>query len=69
MINNFIKFLTNINSDLFLYKNEYIYFYKQKLSKEKNDKQIIMPKIGLELYLLGTESNTTMDSFYFTSFK
>ena len=63
MINDFIKFLLNINSDIFLYKNEYIYFYKQKLSKEKNDKQIIMPKIGLELYLLGTESNKTLDSF------
>ena len=67
MINNFIKFLMNINSDLFLYKNEYIYFYKQKLSKEKNDKQIIRSKLGLELYILGTESNKTMNSFSISS--
>ena len=30
MTNDFIKFLMNIDADLFLYKNDFIYFYKQK---------------------------------------
>ena len=63
MANDFIKFLMNIDSDLFLYKNDFIYFYKQKLSNEKEDKQIKMPKLGLELYLLGSESENTTNTF------
>ena len=67
MANDFIKFLMNINSDLFLYKNDFIYFYKQKLSNEKEDKQIKMPKLGLELYLLGSESDNTTNTFTINS--
>ena len=63
IINDFVKFLMNIDCNLFIYKNDFIYFYKQKLTKQKEDKQIIMSKLGLELYILGSESNKTMDSF------
>jgi hypothetical protein len=57
----------NINSDLFLYKNDFIYFYKQKLSNENEDRQIKMPKLGLELYLLGSESDNTTNTFTINS--
>ena len=67
MANDFIQFLMNINSDLFLYKNDFIYFYKQKLSNENEDKQIKMPKLGLELYLLGSESDNTTNTFTINS--
>ena len=54
--NNLIKFLNCFDSSLFLYKDDFIYFYKQQLSEEKNDKQIIMSKLGLELYILGSDN-------------
>ena len=67
MTNDFIKFLMNIDADLFLYKNDFIYFYKQKLNNEKEDKQIIMSKLGLEIYLLGSESKNEINSFTINS--
>ena len=61
--NNLIKFLNCFDSSLFLYKDDFIYFYKQKLSEEKNDKQIIMSKLGLELYILGSDNNDKTNIF------
>ena len=62
--NNLIQFLNNLDRDIFLYKSDYFYFYKQKLSKESTDKQIIMSKLGLELYIIGSDTNKKTSSFY-----
>ena len=61
--NNLIKYLNNFDTKLLLYKDDFIYFYKQKLSEETDDKQIIMSKLGLELYILGSESNNKTNNF------
>ena len=63
MTNNVIKYFMNIDSDTFLYKNDFIYFYKQKLSQESEDKKIIMSQLGLELYILGSDSSMKMEDF------
>ena len=65
--NNLIQFLNNLDTDIFLYKNDYFYFYKQKLSKESTNKQIIMSKIGLELYIIGSDTNIKTSSFYISN--
>ena len=65
--NNLIIFLNNIDTDTFLYKNDFISFYKQKILKDGNDTQIIMSKLGLELFILGTETNNKTNSFSISS--
>ena len=61
--NNLIKFLNSFHTSLLLYKDDFIYFYKQELSEEKTDKQIIMSKLGLEIDILGSETNDKTDQF------
>ena len=64
--NNIIKFLMSIEN-LNLCQNNYIYFYNQKLSENSNDIEIKMSKLGLEIYILGTDTDKTMNSFTINS--
>jgi len=61
--NNLIKFLNNLDTKLLIYKDDYIHFYKQKLTMEQNDTHIKIEKLGIDIDILGIESNNNTSTF------
>ena len=63
LTNNLFQFLIKLDQNLYYYQNDFLSFYLQKLSVEKNDKEYILPQLGLSLIILGTESKNKTSSY------
>ena len=63
LTNNLFTFIVKLDQNLYYYQNSFLSFYLQKLSVENNDKEYILPQLGLSLIILGTQSNITTSSY------